>query len=165
MRVRSPRLVVLLKSQASSAARSRATARCLSHLQCPAPPRLRRLRAPLPPLQRRRPSSPRVHASPHRLPSASRGSSIHRPLSLPLPCWGCHPAPSPTLLIHTRSRSLALFHRHSTTRGRLATRCITRCTAASTTSGWCYLSTLGWVTADTHWIPWNNDKTYPESVF
>lgn len=116
MRVRSPRLVVLQKSQVSSAARSRATARCLSRLQCPAPPRLRRLRAPLPPLQRRRPSSPRVHASPRRLPSASRGSSIHRPLSLPLPCWGHRPAPSPTLLIHARTRKLALFHHRSTTR-------------------------------------------------
>lgn len=117
MRVPSPRLVAQPKYQGSSAARSRATVRCPSHLPCLAPPRLRRLRAPLPPLQRRRPLSPLGRASPPRLLSVSRRSSNLRPLSLPLPCWGHHPTPCPTLLTHTRTRSPVFFRPHSTTRG------------------------------------------------
>lgn len=131
MRVLSPRLVAQPKSPVSSAARSRATVRCPLHLPCPAPPRLRHLRAPLPLLQRRHPQSLLGYGFPPRLLSVlKRSCNFHR-LSLHLPCWGHRPTPTPTLLTHTRTRSL-VFCPDSTTHGQCTTRCRT---AASTKSG------------------------------
>lgn len=137
MRALSPRLVAQPKYPGSSAARSKATARCLSRLPCPAPSRLRHLRAPLPLLQRRHPQSLSGCDSPRRLRSVSRKRSILHPLSPPLPCWGRHLTPSPSLLTHTRIRRPVFFHLRSTTRVQWSpTNCITLCsTAASTTSG------------------------------
>lgn len=139
MRVQSLRPATQPNFQGSSAARSRAALRCPLHHLCPAPPRPRHRRAPQHPRRRLPRQCLPGHAFfPALLLLVSRRNWSLHPLSPPHPYWRHHPIPSPTLLIHTHTRSPVFFPSRLTTHGQsLAISCITRCisAAASTTSG------------------------------